>query len=282
MPSTADLLDMLFSYLFFLPIVMFCAGVLVKWLVMGEVETWAGIVGLIGVMASFAICVASRSMAVQISSCVGMVSLMVFFPFAGDYLARQDLRCLTAEHIDRGHAELAIRPDNFPAWFQLARNLYDFGYRGHAIAIAEQTMERIPNVPDPMSNATMRDLFRNEDYEIRRWRRESENPKYFRPVPCTKCKNPNPPGTINCQRCGAPYILELSRKTPGSAVIYSKLVVGWAVIAAMIPGAALLSERSSGGLGAMIVLGSIAIGIVILVFLFRPPSGVIDNPRPFS
>ncbi len=276
------MIESLVSWLFLGPICAFCAVVIIRWMIGGDVEAWVGSLAILGIILTLAIAVGSHNTAVQICAVTGMVSLMVFFPFAGDYLDRQDLRTITAEHIDKGHAELSLHPENFPAWFTLARNLYEFGYRGHAIALAEQTLDRIPNVPDPFKNCSVRDLFRTEEYEVKKWRRESGHPSYHKPLLCPRCKAPNLPGHINCQRCGGPYLLELSRKAPRRSKVFAKLLLGWAVIAVLIPSAGVAAIMAKGALGSMSVLAVILAGGATLFFVLKPPRGVSSSSAPFS
>ena len=132
------------------PIFMVCLVVLMKWTVMGEVEAYAGILGILALIAAFAVGMGTKSPFVQGCIVVTLISLMLMFPFAQDYLNRHDLWEVNVDKIDRATEELAIRPDNIPAWFALSRSLYEHGYRGHAIALADMTLERIPTEIDPV------------------------------------------------------------------------------------------------------------------------------------
>jgi len=264
------------------PIFAVCAVIVMWWTVGGDIPAFAGILTIFCLILALFLSLMSGSALVQGITIVGMLSLLVMFKFAENYLDRHDLREINAEHIDRAILELSIHPDNFPAWFKLCSSLFEAGYHGHAIALAEQTLERIPNNMDPFHNRSMRDMYRNEEYMIKKWRGDATDPKRHQPIACPKCGQKNRPGTVNCLKCEAPYLLLLSRKVGTRTSAFAKLVLGWAIIAGIIPAAAYAGEAIGGGLSIVAVLGGLVGVGFILFWIFRDPSGQPERLTPFS
>lgn len=254
-----------------------------KYIFSGEIDVFPGLLTVFVLILTMFLALLSGSMLIQGVAVVCTVSLVVMFPFAMNYLDRHDLREINAEHIDRAILELSVRQDNFPAWFKLSESLFQAGYHGHAIALAEQTLSRISTDMDPIQNRSMRDMYRNEEIMIKKWRTNATNPKRHLPLACPKCGQKNRPGTINCTKCEAPYLLLLSRKVGTRTGAFAKLVVGWALIAMLIPGAAYVGDSLGGGGMAIgvVLLGFVGIG-VILWWIFRDPGGQPEKFESFS
>ncbi len=268
---------------FLFPIYMFCVVRVFWWMLEGAMEVLPGLVAIALLVAGFCIAGSTTNEIARWSCVISSITLVLIFPFADNYLDRFDLRELNAEQVDRAFLELSIRPDNFAAWFKLAQGLFDMGYHGHAIALAEQTIARIPDTADPMQNRSMRDLFREEQAQIRRWRDQSRNPARHKPIPCPKCRALNAPGTINCVKCGVPYLLLLSRRMGTRSGAFTRLVLGWAVISAIIPLSAywgVTAENTVLGVGGFIVGFAILGGVVF--WIFRDPTGQDGRFQSFS
>ena len=278
-----DLIITLISVIALVPIFATCCVIVLKWTLMGEIDPFAGVLTIIVLAGTMFLALMSKSGVIQAIATVGAISLIVMFPFAQNYLDRHDLKEINSEHIDRAILELSIHPDNFPAWFKLADSLFIAGYHGHAIALAEQTIERIPTTLDPLKNQTLRDLYKSEEIMVKKWRAQATNPKRHMPLSCPKCGQKNRPGTINCIKCEAPYLLLLSRNLGSRSGVFAKLVIGWALIAMLIPSAALLGEYTGGG-GISIGIGLGAFGLVgvILWWIFKDRSGQPEKFQSFS
>lgn len=265
-----------------LPVFGFAAVKVIWWMVMGEMDFGPGLLAVVLILSGFVLACLTPNPWVQGGTVVGMISLLIMFRFAADYLDRHDLREINVDRIERSYEELAIRPDNFPAWFSLARSLYEQGYRGHGIALAEQTLARIPTERDAISNRSLRELFTSEEREVRGWRADSAHPRYHRGVRCPRCRRENQPGTVNCLGCGEPYLLLLARGTRGKGKVYGRLVVGWAVIAVLIPFSAWSAVSLPGALAVVGVFGGLVVGGLVLWWVFRGPTGSVEFTRPFS
>jgi hypothetical protein len=276
-----DILNSAISILALVPIFSVICVIVLKWTVSGDIDPLAGILTIFVLIGTMFMALMSKSNIIMAATVIGAISLVVMFPFANNYIDRHDLREINGEHIDRAFLELSTRHDNFPAWFKLADSLFQAGFHGHAIAIAEQTYNRIPSEPDAFHNRSLRDMYREEERMIRKWRAESTNPKRHMPVACPKCGAKNRPGLINCVQCGAPYLLLLSRKVGTRSGAFAKLVIGWALIALLLPAAA-YSSIAFPGVGLLGVVAIIGVIGGILAWIFRDPSGQPDKFRSFS
>lgn len=283
MGIAGDAISTLVSLLFLLPIFTGCTLVVLKWTISGDIDALAGIFAMLVLVGTMFVSLATKNQVMQGVAVVGAISLIAMFPFAANYLDRHDLREINAEHIDKTILELSIRPDNFPAWFKLAESLFTAGYHGHAIALAEQTLARIPNNMDPFHNRSMRDLYRSEEIMVKKWRRDATNPKRHRPIACPKCGQQNQPGTINCIKCETPYLLLLSRNVGTRTGAFAKLVIGWALIAGLLPFGAYMGTMDGGGLLAIGGTLAAVVGVgVVLRWVFRDPSGQPEKFQSFS
>ena len=273
-----ETLSMVISIVFISPVYAFCIFKVFGMTIMKEIDGFAGFMALLLLFVGLVAALTTRDPVLQGAMVVCTLSLVIFFPFADDYLARSDVADINAEQIDRGHLELSLRPDNFPAWFKLAANLYDHGFRGHAIALADMTLERIPSETDPFHNRSLRDMFRHEERQVAMWKRDTTDPKHFAPIACPKCKAMNPPGSVNCARCQAPFLLLLSRQGRGRGRAYARLVLGWSLISCLIPLAAWLGLTGLGW-AVFVLIGTVG-GVLFWVFRARNP--ITDISRPFS
>lgn len=248
----------------------FAAVWIVRNMVGGELDVVPGIVGIFLMVVLFAVAVFVPEQRMAGPVIVTVLALMVFFPFAQTQLEKQEMVGIDDYRIDKAHKELSVRPENVAARFELARALYDRGLAGHAIAFAENTLDHLSGDRDPMTMQSLRDKFRAEDAEVKRWRRDLKDPRAFDPVACPSCGCMNPPGTIQCERCKGPYLLELSRVKSGMSTIYGRLVTGFAltaflvVVAAWVGVALTWPYSALGLLGALITVGG------LLSWIYRP------------
>lgn len=166
-------------------------------------------------------------------------------------------------------------PQNVAAHFRIAALLYTYGWRGHAITIAERAASGLSSEVDPVANRSIRDLFRAEIYKLQEWKREATD-KDFRPVLCMRCRASNPVGTIACVRCQAPVLLDYARTLTLARPFYSRLFLAWSAVAAVIGGGAIAGLTLEGNARYVVIFGLVLLAGVFLAFLFR------DKPLPGS
>ncbi len=258
----------------------FVVLVLISWILEEKITGGQGIAGIAASITAFGICIIAGSSLVTGSIVVATIGLILTYPFASRKLVETELCGYNVELIDRGYQELHLRPGNYPAAFQLARSLFHFGMRGHAIALSEQTLKKISTNIDPMSQKSLRDSFRNEEYELKNWKLISQDPEFFKPIACPNCKRPNAPGFIACQSCQSPYLLEVARQTDPRIRITGKLIMSWAIITLVVPGATFIGTQVPGFIAPIgVVLFAVAIIGFILWRLFKSAYGQTGEVR---
>lgn len=259
----------LLAVLAMIPVVGFGAVWIVQRMVQGDLDLIPGILGMFLLFGLFAIAILVPDQRMLGPVLVILVVGMAFFPFAETQLEKNEMEGIDSSRIDKAHRELSIRPDNLAARFELARALYDRGLGGHAIALSENTLNGLSQERDMMSNQSMREKFRAEDYELAKWKREVTNPKAFEPVKCPSCGHMNPPGVLACDRCKGPYLLELARVKGDSKAIYARLIFGFGLTAGLLVTCAWLGRLQwpmslIGILGALVSVG------ILMTWLYRP------------
>ena len=252
---------------------------LLWWSFDGKIEFVTGIVGILGSIGMMTVTILGGGGFISGFLLVVYVSLILTYSFAERKLIETELRGLNTDLLDRSYAELNRRPDNVPAAFQLARCLYNIGMRGHGIALSEQTLDRLSTDQDPTANRSIRDLYRAEEYELKKWKEQSQDPRFFRPITCPKCKFPNPPGHLACQRCQSPYLLEIARTFDPRGKVISKLILSWGIITIVMPLAALLGLYLSGMWLLIGVLLGLALAGGVLYWTFRLSHGETGDVR---
>ncbi|MER3412814.1 MAG: hypothetical protein C4340_05415 [Armatimonadota bacterium] len=159
-------------------------------------------------------------------------------------------------------------PQNVAATFRIAALLYSYGWRGHAITIAERAASGLSTEVDPVANRSIRDLFRAEIYKLEQWKREAaEND--FHPVRCMRCGASNPVGTIACVQCQAPVLLDYARTLTLARPFYSRLFLAWSAVAAVIGGSAIAGLALQGNARYAVIFGLVLLAGLFLGFVFR-------------
>lgn len=257
----------LITLAFMLPVFGICIVAVIRWMIDGDIPTGVGIGVLGGMLGLMAIGIKGEHPAAPWVVLGIVVTLMLFFPFAANQLAFFELRLVNIDRLERAHEELARRPDNVPAAFQMARTLHAIGHRGHAIALTTQVLESLDQTPDPLQFRSMKDLFREEQYELKQWQMAAK-PTDFAPIACPMCGAKNPPGPIACVQCQKPYLLEIARRTDVRPRFIGRLVVAWLMIAFALVGASFASFFLEGAVRLVAFLGCLLTAGAILWWLF--------------
>jgi hypothetical protein len=255
------------------PVIGLSVVYVMREMTMGSLGAIEGIIAIGVLLALFVASIVSRTPVVAGATLVIVLTLAAFYPFAETQLSRQVGREINVARIDKAHEALSARPDNVAAWFALSQGLYSHGFHGHAIAIAEDVLNRLSGqVTDDFSGRSMRDIFRNEELTLKAWKQRAL-PELCRPLKCPFCGHPNPPGPLACAKCGQAYLLELARSGDLRRKFVGKLVVGWALLALTITGAAYAGALLKGGIQTAALAGLVLATGGLLWWLFRPHKG---------
>lgn len=142
---------------------------------------------------------------------------------------------------------------------------------GNAITLANETVNTLSDVKDPISNRSLRDQFTLEIQRLNSWKR-STNAALFQPLVCPHCKRPNPSSAVACVQCGSAYLLEIARNANVKARFLGKLVVTWGILAGLVVLAPTLMMRFDPGKALAMTLGLVAVSGVVLYVMFKERS----------
>lgn len=200
------------------------------------------------------------------------LTIMTLFPYAATQLETAELRAIDTAQLEKSYAALKARPDNVAAIFEVARSLYVHGMKGHAIGLASKTLQALSGSVDPVSNRSLRDQFRSEEYAMKRWMKEvAADPASGRPIACPHCGFLNPVDEIVCRKCNEAYVLTLARSLDVRKRFIGRLLLAAAAIAGLIVVASTIGLYLGGiAFFASMVAAVAGTGIFIHV-LFRPP-----------
>lgn len=240
----------------------------------GDIPLWAGLGSMIGIVGVLLLTVRPPHPAIPGVVLVVALTLMAFFPFALNQLNKADLRSYDISRLEKAYASLAQRPDNFSAKLEIAKALEAQGLVHHAIAIATATLDTIPSERDTVTNRSLRDQFKDEDYRVKQWMRAADKalPLYTEHLRCQKCDHMNPLEAAICEKCGHPFLLDIARRGDNRSKVVGKLVLAWGLLALYLVGAASIGVSFSGAVGAVVLFASLAGLGGILAWLFRRPS----------
>lgn len=232
-----------------------------------------GIVALLIDFLMIAMAIIAKSPVVPGTIFVVALASMALFPYAADQLERADLRQFGTERLIKAYNAYVDRPDNISAVFEVARGLWEHGMKGNAIGIATAALNSLSKTSDSLSNRSMRDMFRNEEYMLKNWNREAaRDPSIMRPVPCPKCGHISPLEYLVCEKCQTPYLLHTADKMTVRHKVYGRLLLTFAVVSGVIVGAAAIGMMFSGFVAFLALVAVLTGAGFAIQRLFKPPT----------
>jgi hypothetical protein len=229
-----------------LPIAVWVIAI-IHWMLDGSVEVAHGFVGIGIALALATLILMSENPVVRAALFVSVLTTLVVVPFADGQLMRRVSKQLDTDALERAHEAFATNPANASARFEIARWLEAFGLVGHAIAIAEEAKNALPDDRDPVSNRSIQDMFAPEIRRLADWKARATVAD-FRRAPCPRCKAMNPPGAIACTRCGGPYLLDLARSQSVRSRFVGRLIIAWAIASVVFAAVPLIALRFGFGI----------------------------------
>jgi len=238
----------------------------------GEIPLALGMGSIVGIVGVLMMSVRPPHPAIPAVVLVVALTLMAFFPFMLNQLDRADLNSFDVGRLERAYQVLGERPDNFASKLEVAKALHSQGMVHQAIAIASAALDTIPSERDNVTNRSLRDQFRDEDYKVKQWMRQAGNvPLYADHLTCRACNHQNSVSAILCEKCGNPHLLDAARRGDNKTKIIGKLAFSWALLAVFIVGSAAAGLALPGMAGfAVIFMLLIAIG-GLFAWMFRRP-----------
>lgn len=244
------------------------ALLLIYKMVDGDLPPAAGLSALIIIALVMALAIRPPHPSVPGVVLVMALTLMAFFPYAENVLEQFELRAVDANRMAKSYAAIQARPDNFAAKFELAKLLHEHGFQAQAINLAGSTLTSLSHDRDDVRNSSVRDMFYREEALLQRWQQVPADPH---PITCTSCGTPNQPHEIFCAKCGRPYLLDVVRGQEIKPRVWAKLVLAWASLALLIPGAVAIVMSLDGIVRILSFAGALAIVGLLLTWLFKPP-----------
>lgn len=241
----------------------------------GDIPILAGLGALIMIMFSMVLAIRPPHPTVPGIVLVMALTLMALFPYAEEKLEEFELRSIDANQIAKSYATIQMRPDNFAAKIELAKQLHAHDFPTQALQLMESTLQVLSNQRDDVQNRSMRDVFHREDALLKRWKStpiQQETKSFV----CPTCGNRNAPNEIFCSKCQRPYMLDIVRGQEVRPRVWGKLILAWAAIALFIPGAAAIGMNLSGAL--QVLAFGVALAAVggLIAWLFKPPKHAVE------
>ncbi|MBC8064449.1 MAG: hypothetical protein H7Y17_06445, partial [Chlorobia bacterium] len=231
----------------------------------GDIPVSMGMGGLVSIVGVILLTVKPPHPAIPAIVLVVALTLMAFFPFMLNQLDKADLNSFDVDRLGRSFESLAQRPDNFASRLEVAKALHSQGMVHQAIAIASAALDTIPHEKSDVSNRSIRDQFRDEDYKVKQWMRQAGKvPLFADHMHCRACNHDNPLTAIVCENCGNTHLLDAARRGDNKTKVIGKLVLSWGLLALFLVGSASAGLSLPGAAGIAVILAF----LVAIGFLF--------------
>lgn len=129
-----------------------------------------------------------------------------------------------------------------------------------------------------MKFQSIRQLFYREEALLKRWMRESTDPRLHQPVKCPLCGFANPPGNLACGGCDKPFLLEVVRRTDLRVRFLGRLVIAWGALGLGLGGAVFCGMTLKDSVAPLSALGCVAVAGFFVWLVLRAPRGDGTNP----
>ncbi len=235
---------------------MLWISALVGWMIAGEIELVAGVVGVGAGIALGYVTLSPPVPAVQPLAYLTVWTTLALFPFVRAALNQRELKGVDVLALERSYLVLGQRPRETLAKFRLAQVAWKLGMTGHAVRIAEGCLPEL----DPK-------IFADEHSIVRRWHRDQPGAETFVDYACVDCGGACPAGKTHCPSCGAPFLLDRMKGRVFKSGMGTKIVAAWvAGVGALagIPWATTLPP--TGAIGAIVAILGLAFLVVFLAF----------------
>lgn len=233
--------------------------VVMTWMAEGEISGRMGIVTIFSSLLLLAVGVSSLVEVVTYAVLLLFIAAPFTMPLYNTIAGQASNRELDLEYFERAHKAFAANPANIGSRFEIAKHLAKLGQFGHAIAIAKGAETMLSDDQGAHQRGT-RGMFTKELSDMRYWQSVAR-PEDFRNVKCPRCSRHNPPGTIACTGCDAPFLLDIVREGTSTRHIGTKIALAWLCFAGVVATGAMLGSVSAGWLVIFpILLLALAVG----------------------
>jgi hypothetical protein len=232
---------------------------LVHWIVSGEIEVVFGLAGIVaGLLLGF-VAIIPPTPAFSFIALALITGTVVGYPTARGIFAKRQLKAIDLESLERAYHSVSLRPDNIAAKFKIARLVFEMGYPGHALRIAEGCLGAAPQA-----------FFQEEHRLVAHWRKMPLRPQAFDPLNCIECGQANVAGNIKCAACGAPYLLHRAQGKVLPGDLGKRLLIAWMAMVGALAGTALMF-KVDGPLRVFGIVGFLCAAFVVLIIAMLRP-----------
>lgn len=187
---------------------------LIQAMIMGEMEVWAGILGLFAALGLGVVGMKPPHPSMSPLILMVAVGTLLVAPLIRTAWNRREIVKLNVERVETAYESLKLRPDNVGAKLNVAKCLFEQGMVGQAVAIGEAAIT-------PMDKK----LFADDHRMVRLWR---SHPRFAAPssLTCLRCSQRCPPESVICPKCGNTYLLDYARGWV-RATVFAKIATSW-------------------------------------------------------
>lgn len=187
---------------------------LIQAMVMGEIELWAGGLGLLAALGLGIVGMKPPHPSMSPLILLAATATLIMVPILRTAWNKREVTQLIIENVESAYESLLQKPDNVGARLKLAKSLYEQGMVGHAVAIGEAAMQGLDLK-----------LFADDHRMVRLWR---QHPKMAPPSPlrCMRCSHVCSVELVLCPNCGHPFLLEYARGWIRGSV-FAKIAAAW-------------------------------------------------------
>lgn len=230
---------------------------LIQWAIQGDIDFLSALAGICVGIGLGATALLSKEPYMAPLILVAVVITMLAFPAVRSSLNKRALAQIDVEAIDRAYEALSMRPGNAAAKFKLAKAVYGKGMPAHAIALAEDAIQQMPEA-----------IFPEEHRILKNWR-HYRVPAGQGDLSCLECNYMCTTGQTHCQRCGAPFLLEHAKGAWVGKGLARKFIAAWVSIVVAIVGIPYVAGAFPPMASIPVILGLCTMAIVVLVVTFR-------------
>lgn len=229
---------------------------MVHWTIQAEIDTALGLMGIILGLGLGILVInppAGSEYVTPLIMVAVVCSVALFVPLR-NVINRHELVAIDMDAIDRAYRQLEERPNNVGAKFKIAKLIYARGLHGHAIKLADDALQNMPQ-----------DFFAEEHKMVDMWKRSGHDAASFRALPCVECGTSNPPGDLYCNKCGAKFLLDQAKGRWIGRAMVRKLMAGWVAMLGVFVGIPISATALPPVAAALAISG---LGTLVLVTLY--------------
>ncbi len=226
------------------PMAVWVVG-LIHWMIMGEIDTVNGLIGIAVGIAVGLVAIWNPDPRLTPFLVLVLIATIASAPIYLKVRNDRELVKIDVETMEDCLEALRQKPENIGARWRLAKTLFNRGFRGQALAIGEESIGQLQGSG-----------FQEERGLLQQWRRKV-HPYEISPLACLECGHKNRPGAVFCEQCGASHLIHHVQGRWIGPDLAQRLVAAWAAASAALVGVP--------ALGLLLPPGLAALGIVLLL-----------------